>query len=672
MASEEVRKSNVVIFVVSVLVWPVLVQRSTAIVLSSRLGRKTVPRLEDRSSGFFRSTILRYSGEIGSQPPTVHLIVQAASLSATNYGAEVVERYSELGIPVVLLRYNKQSKKRPSSIFDRDCRTCLKLRHVIGIFENPEAVRPEEWKIAYSGIWNPGAFVAIFFSEKSFGRKSVDETLASFWSVDCSNVVFVLANHKKSTIFSYDPFVPESEGSGERSNATGSVYVVNPEDSLFPEKLRDLRGYGIGTSIYGHGPHTNLQSNKSVLEGATGVDVEIFRYAAERLNFSGRFVTSDEDAASHLVQLPCGRTVGPIGDILTDASEYLANGQFLEIIQLYNHSLEFLYPRWRLRTVVLVRRESPLPALIRWIRPSGSEESIRAQRLVVFLGGSVGLAALIVYLRLLKKRSRGETLLAIIGLGIFQRFPKIGKLVSERIFCIAWVLSIFVLSTVYQGNLVNDLTSPPVYEDINALGDLVDRVKTLRLMIRPYERRILEHRATPPREDPIGQELFEHSHVLLNFSACLDFMKKSPNVACSIDESYGKYRLGQMRRYELILQKDPEARVPGLPLGYVLPPIHILDEGLVAFWRTYFVRRGFPYLRVIDDAIARAVEFGLTEKWFRDDRESGFREPELSSQPQPLGLIHMDYTFGILLFGLSLASLVFFAEIAIARIRQES
>lgn len=572
---------------------------------------------------------------------------------------------------MIVFRY-KQSKKIPTTIFNENCRTCLKFQQAIGIFESPNAVRPEELKIAYNRIWNPGALVAILFTDRSINWNSIDEMLAGFWAVDCANVVIALLNDKNATIYSHNPFVADgSEKAGQRPNTTGLTYVIKPNDLLFPEKLRNLYGYEVSTSIYGHGPHTNLGSTKTILKDATGADVEIFRYVAERLNFTARLVTSEEDAASHLVQLPSGRTVGPIGDILTDVSEYLANGQFLEIIQLYNSSLEFLYPRWRLQTVVLVRRESPLPALIRWIRPTGSKESIRTQRLVVFLGGFFGLVTLVVYLRLLKKRSGCMTLLTILELAIFQHFPKIGKLVSERIFCIAWICSAFVMSTVYQGNLVNDLTSPPVYEDINALGDLVDRIKTLRLMIRPYERRILERRATPPREDPIGQALFEHSHVLLNFSACLDLMKESKNVACSIDESYGKYTLGQIRRYELILKKNPRARVAGLPYGYILPPIHILDEALVAFWRTYFVRRGFPYLRVFDDTLARAEEFGLTEKWFRDDRESDFKEPEPSSEPRVLGILHMDYTFGVLLVGHFIASLVFLGEIVLARFRHQ-
>lgn len=423
---------------------------------------------------------------------------------------------------------------------------------------------------------------------------------------------------------------------------------MNSTEPLFPDKLKDLRGVRIPISLYPNKPSASLPQSGD-LATATGMDVELVRYASRRLNFTVDLLSRPVDAVSYVTILPNGRKIGPIGDVLTGKSEYLANSQFLESIDIDSSNLDFVYPYWRSHSIVVVRRARPLPAFFYIIRSTETTH--------VLYTGIFAIFVFFLYRKIVKNCD--NFLLTILGLVLFQHLRKIGKQVSDRIFSFALLYGSFVICIVCQGYLVNDLTALPIYPNVDTLRDLANE-KSLRLMVRPYELRILKREDT----DVAKQRLARIARIEYNFSRCIGRLRMSREVACTIDASYGKFSLGRERRNEL----DAARSLP--TVGTEEPPtMHIVKESLINFWQSYFVRKDFRYLGKIDETVSRAFEFGFVEKWIRDDKGKRFNEPPVSKEPATISLYHLDYTFGVLLIGNALATVVFLVEIVVDRHR---
>lgn len=78
--------------------------------------------------------------------------------------------------------------------------------------------------------------------------------------------------------------------------------------------------------------------------------------------------------------------------------------------------------------------------------------------------------------------------------------------------------------------------------------------------------------------------------------------------------------------------------------------------------------KGFPLLDGINKVIMSLIENGLIYKW-EEDMKFVIRKEISDDDHQPLSLNHLQTPFYIWLFGFTLASIAFFSELVISKIR---
>lgn len=523
--------------------------------------------------------------------------------------------------------------------FQSSIKNCYKMHNIIGIFRETRSIQPSQWRSFYgSNCWNSAAPIAIWITHFA-DLNDLQQLLAEFWHNNSINVVLlVLDKLKNKTIaYTYDPFafkVKTKFGNRER----GKLYeITGKEATLFPDKLKNLNGYSIPISLYQHQPHARL--NNDSIELADGKDVNYCRFLSQWMNFSIALKTAKVPLINYIVNLPNKTRVNVIGDIITNRSIFIGNAVHWEIIN--TAVVDIVYPQWRSKIVVVVpSNDDPIPGIVTILHSNSG------LTLVLIL---IAIIALTLFLMI---RKEDDIMMKILKLLLFQIVNRIGEKSPARIFWISLIYWAFLLVTIFQSQLINDLSAPEFYDEIDSLDEL-DK-SNLTLMTKEWEWETLNSSKLESK-----RRLLDQAVVEVDFRKCMSLMEKFRNVACSIDGSYAKFIKSQNT-----LQASNENYNASKKANF-----HFLDEPLVSFWKTYAVKKDSPFLAKMNKAAIRLVEKGIMKKWYNDDVKKNLKIQPNKPLNSNIGMDHYRGVFLIYLFGNLVAGGCFLVEVVHYRLR---
>lgn len=210
----------------------------------------------------------------------------------------------------------------------------IKLHRVIAIYEHLHEVHVgrlkeeigEKWdsKTEYL-LWITGEIlhektqheknreITSFLRRKHLTSTTVNlahELFEDFWREDAANVMIIAFNETSTDfdLLTFNPFMPID------SYKRGKVYVIEKNETLFPDKFSNLYGYPITISMFQNFPYAILTNDKAKM--LSGEDVEFMQVLQSHINFTIILFSDSTIANNYITELPDGRKVGLTGDIL--------------------------------------------------------------------------------------------------------------------------------------------------------------------------------------------------------------------------------------------------------------------------------------------------------------------------------------------------------------------
>lgn len=495
-----------------------------------------------------------------------------------------------------------------------------KLRNLILVYDSESSVDLAALKASFGDTWNPRARIIVCIDKVEKNKPS--EILKYFWKHDLLNVALTVRSLDSGLeeTFIYNPFIPEAE----------MAIKLNPNDSMFPDKLTDLNNRSIPISMYFHFPKAML-TNYTILK--RGADVEVLRTLSKKLNFSIDLKTAAVFATSYTVSLPSGERVGMIGDVLVERSDAVMNARSIE--STIGRRVEITYPTLQTRYCVVVPKAMVMPMMIRMLSPF-------PKVIWIALVGVIGL--LLVGLALMNEKNK---LMKISEICFHYSLVRIPERTFKRIFFISFIWWSYLMACIYQVNFVNELILPKHYKDVDTLEELYE--SNLPLIVGDSMMKVLNN-----SELSILRKLAERAIEHLVLEDCKQQLKTSLNVACAADE----YVSGL-----LVKRYNTDDRTP---------LTNKVKECLSLHWDVYVVKYGFPLLDKFNFYIQSMLEAGLYNKWVEDVAEATgkWMSNEESRSARKLTIKHFEGPFGILLIGCGISLVVFILELIVFRMTE--
>ncbi|KAK0070572.1 hypothetical protein PV325_000406 [Microctonus aethiopoides] len=179
--------------------------------------------------------------------------------------------------------------------------------------------------------------------------------------------------------------------------------------------------------------------------------------------------------------------IGPVGDIINRRSDFLANGQLLELAS--DLDLEFLYPLNNIQTLIAVPYDQELSSIARVFRYMDPIAEI----------------------------------LIIISIALFSLHIAI---IHKRNLLTVWIMFAYFIASVHESHIMQSLTSPITSPSITTIEDIINsdlkfvlddtQFKALKVQSRNYQR----------------DELVRRSEINLNYTDCILRLGKGERVAC--------------------------------------------------------------------------------------------------------------------------------------------
>jgi hypothetical protein len=214
---------------------------------------------------------------------------------------------------------------------------------------------------------------------------------------------------------------------------------------------------------------------------------------------------------------------------------------------------------------------------------------------------------------------------------------------SQRIFVASCLLFNIVITTVFQGHLFDILKNPLYCKDIDSLEEL-DQSGLPIITTFEYLYDVFDVIGTPT-----GRRLSKRLSIFtFTDEELLEIIHKGNSSI-----------LMSLIGIELLFATNPKH-------GHL---VHLVQECPAAYFQSYMVPRGSPYLKAINTLVARIFEAGLTFKWYYDGLYENYlpryilsANSDVHLRQKAFSLRDIFVAFIILNSGLILSGIVFLIE----------
>lgn len=447
--------------------------------------------------------------------------------------------------------------------------------------------------------------------------------LARFWKefgiVDvCINVP---CSCQASKIYRYHPFLKRVDV----FNTTN----LRESPSTLTISLKDLHGYPLKVSMFERKPTAIRVENDPLMKhfprnttmSYGGVDGFMMHTIADVLNFKLVFVETDYFKYGRVLEN--GTAVGSLGDVVYRRVHLAGNGRFvedygtddIEFSQSYqNDYICFVVPKSQAipHWIMLFHCFSPLS----WLALMG-----------VFIFASLTWRAL-----------HGQFLTFY---AIFTNIPTCLVSLSQTqklflFFCLSYNL---IINGVFQGSLTTSFSTVSYYPDITTLEALAASGLTISSNVDVWKNdsctiaKTLREKQRPTN----GERALERAALQRDVAA----------VERRLDATY--------------YIKDQFLDADGLPL------VHIVEKCVTAYFISFIVPKGSPFLKKFNHVIRMLNEAGLSKKWYGDVAKSAVYTAKGSTlrmmDDRVLDLNDVQSAFYLLVIGLVVSFFVFLWEV---------
>ncbi|XP_076656673.1 uncharacterized protein LOC143361286 [Halictus rubicundus] len=221
-----------------------------------------------------------------------------------------------------------------------------------------------------------------------------------------------------------------------------------------------------------------------------------------------------------------------------------------------------------------------------------------------------------------------------------------GQSPAQRSLLVGTLFFGLIVNGVYQSCLVSSLSKPFHYPQLQTLEDVVDSGKTLITKYANLKTAFLD-------DTPVGMKLDQMIHVISSRKRTKDMVAFEKKIAIT---RYYTMLIGDFAYYD----KD------GNPL------IYVVDECPMNYRVSYVLRSQSPYAERVNFVLLRLNEAGLPAFWFDNiiyQKKIFKMRTKLKNEERKiiLTLNHYSLTFLLLLAGLIGATIIFVAEVYVAR-----
>ncbi|XP_055302158.1 uncharacterized protein LOC129568382 [Sitodiplosis mosellana] len=381
----------------------------------------------------------------------------------------------------------------------------------------------------------------------------------------------------------------------------------------------------------------NNRNNMSALEGTDGL---LTRLIVEKMNASLQ-LSEPEDGLEIGELFPNKTSTGCLAALMSGKYDLGLNVRFYRLNQ-FEGKVEATHAIGRDDICFLVPRKGKAPDFANIFRPFRKYTWIS-----IFI--SLPCYTIVFYLLVFRHNrlhSLQYFLLQFFAYMLQQSASFIPRTNRQRILIIFWVVSVFLLSSMYQGKMSGSLIIPKDQPDIANIEQLAN--SDLKVMsFSRYNRQIIEF-FSDPKYNGVYKPLFKK---LINGT-----IDEFNDLLTKFDPSYAfanKYHINvHLRR---IYTQDSSIY------------FHHVQQCAVPFLGVYGIRYGTPYKGRINFIIRQAQEGGLLDKWERVNTVS-----EQKTQAKlhggnglvPFSLLHLQTAFYVYVLGCVTAIGAFISEMA--------
>lgn len=464
-------------------------------------------------------------------------------------------------------------------------------------------------------------------------------------------IVFVKSlNSCEDEILIYNPFIQmddSTRGQIYKYSYTGAV------DKYFQSVSWNLRGYPLRVAMF----PTDVTAIKVCTNGTessssctfSGRDGFILDELTKHMNFTPCIVTPSDNVSNSL-EFANGTVTGPLRDIANRKIDIAMNSRNMKVSHIAD--VDYVTPVIHFGMMCVLAPKAPKVPL--WISLFRCFSIALWATLVITYMLSVilwhGFPKFTSSDHLQKHIHWSRALCDVLNILLPTLFTKIFSFRndSQRIFVASCLVFSIVITTVFQGSLFVKLKNPVYYKDVDTLEELdqsgLPIITTFENLYDVF--------------DVIDTTTGKRLSKRLSICALTD------EELLEIIERGNSSLLMSLIGIEMLFKTYPKhARL-----------VHLVQECPAAYFQSYMVPSGSPYLKAINALVGRMFEAGLTYKWYYDalyvnslPQYMLFANSDMHLRQKAFLLSDMLIAFSILIFGLILSGLIFLTEYCIKK-----
>jgi hypothetical protein len=459
-------------------------------------------------------------------------------------------------------------------------------------------------------------------------------------------IVFVKSlNSCEDEILIYNPFI-QMDGS-----ARGQIYkysYTGAVDKYFQSVSWNLRGYPLRVAMF----PTEVTAIKVCTNGTGGSSSCTFRgrdglildELAKYMNFNPCIVTPSDNVSNSL-EFVNGTVTGPLRDIANRKIDIAMNSRNMKVSHVAD--VDYVTPVIHFGMMCVLAPKAPkVPLWISLFRCFSI--ALWATLVVTYILSAIlwyGFPKFSSSDHLQKHIHWSRALCDVLNILLPTLFTKICSFRndSQRIFVASCLFFSIVITTVFQGSLFFKLKNPSYYKDVDTLEELdqsgLPIITTFENLYDVFD----------VIDTTTGKRL----------SKRLSIFALTDEELLEIIERGNSSLLMSLIGIEMLFKTySRHARL-----------VHRVQECPAAYFQSYMVPSGSPYLKAINALVGRMFEAGLTYKWYYDALYLNSlpqyilsANSDMHLRQKAFSLCDMLIAFIILIFGLILSGLIFLTE----------
>jgi hypothetical protein len=440
----------------------------------------------------------------------------------------------------------------------------------------------------------------------------------------------------------FNPFI-NSTHSREKLVLHKANHVTNLVRS-YTGILNNLRGYPVRITLFPRKPTSfPLHSGDEVID-YIGVDGFFTRNLAKQMNFTA-IARGPEDGNEYGFMFQNnGSFTGSIGDILYDRADISLNSRF---VKLYGtNDIEFTLPVGFDSLCIVVPKAKRFPKWLALFRVFNLH--VQFALVCAYVGCSIISHILQImhshFKHVHENMSLFDTFIEVLPPFLSLPVMRMPSSMHQKVFVMTCFVSGMITASLFQGKLVNVLSKPDYYPDINTLEEL----DASGLVIGTASRNLVVDTFST-EESSLMKHLWSKITYYNLQDGVISYALKHHNIASLTRLSNAIYSV------QLHHSSDGTLK------------LHIVKECPRIYALAYIVPKGSPFLLRINHIIEQFIESGIIDKWNEDTHfyMTAFKKSEYCSNDslKVFTLEDLQMPFLILACGLFGSVIIFFMEL---------